>query len=98
MGKEPPIFDVNEAKHVTPGFARCECDYDLLEHNGKFAIMWDKWSDPPPFMLIYEDESEARQNFEDLRDQKTDYWRLSERVKKEYQVEWHDPLWYEDEE
>jgi hypothetical protein len=85
------IFDFYEAKTLD-SFARCECDYDLKEYNGKFAIAWDSWSDPPPFLLVYDDETEARQNFADLRDQKTDCWRLMESVKKEYQIEVR-PLW-----
>jgi hypothetical protein len=92
---EDPIFDFYEAKSLE-SFARCECDYDLMEYEGKFAIAWDKWSDPPPFLLIYDDEDEARQNFAALRAEKTDYWRLSEKVKPEYQIEVR-PMW-EDEE
>jgi hypothetical protein len=82
---EDSNFDVYEAIRLDT-FSRCECDYDLMEYRGKYAIVWDDWNDPYPVLLVYEDESEARKNFADLKAKKTDYWKLSSNVKKEYQI------------
>ena len=65
-------------------FSRCECDYLLFEHEGKYIIKWCWWSQGDEDIVIYEDEKIARKDFEKLRNKETDYWELKGIDKEDY--------------